>query len=362
MGVFNHRLAPLLCALGLAGCIPAATAPAPRTQPAVAPPPVVRTVDTGDFERRTLGEVIGGDARPTWSLKAVTPDARDVAASIYTVRRGDTLRAIGAMTGAGSEMIAIENDLAPPYTLYPGQQLRIPGGLYHRVATGETGIGIAQAYGVDWGEIVTMNALSEPYILRVGQRLRLPRYAKPLAPAEVDVAARAAAFKLGIDDIVTGSQPALAARDRPATASAAPRKPITTAVAPPATFSGRFRWPISGPILAKFGPIAPGKISDGINIGAAKGTPIHAAADGVVAYAGDQIAVYGGLILIDHGGGWMSAYGHAGRIDVQRGQAVKAGDVIALAGASGQVQAPQLHFQLRKNRIPVDPLKQLPPQ
>ncbi|WP_156420533.1 M23 family metallopeptidase, partial [Sphingopyxis sp. HXXIV] len=64
--------------------------------------------------------------------------------------------------------------------------------------------------------------------------------------------------------------------------------------------------------------------------------------------------------LIDHGSGWVSAYGHAQQIDVRRGQAVKAGDIIGLAGASGQVQTPQLHFQLRKNRIPVDPLKQLP--
>eukprot|EP01034_Spumella_vulgaris_P006732 gene6732-8573_t len=71
---------------------------------------------------------------------------------------------------------------------------------------------------------------------------------------------------------------------------------------------------------------------------ARQGTPIRAAADGVVAYAGDQIGVYGGLILINHGGGWVSAYGHAARIDVQRGQAVRIGDVIGRAGATGQVQ------------------------
>lgn len=278
------------------------------------------------------------------------------------MRPGDTLRAIGAMTGAGSEGIAMENDLAPPYTLHPGQQLRIPAGRYHRVAAGETGIGIALAYGVDWGEVVTINALAEPYILRVGQRLRLPASARPLTPEQVDVAARAAAFRLDIDDIMTGSQPALAARTRPAAASAAPRAPVTTAIAPPAAFSGRFQWPLQGKLIARFGPLAPGKVNDGINIAAARGTPIHAAAAGVVAYAGDQIAVYGGLILIDHGGGWMSAYGHAAKIDVQRGQAVKAGEVIGLAGATGQVQSPQLHFQLRKNRIPVDPMKQLPPR
>ncbi len=356
MGEFRHHIAALLCAVSLAGCIPAT--PVPPSRPA--PDPASETGTTPDFERRPLGEVIGGDAQPVWTLKPVATNAKWVGASSYTVRPGDTLRSIGEMTGAGSNAIAMENDLAPPFTLRAGQALRIPAGLYHRVGAGETGIGIARAYGADWGEIVTINALDEPYILRVGQRLRLPSHARAL-PA-VDVAARAAAFKLDIDDIATGSQPALTADARPAAASAAPARPVTTAIAAPATFAGRFQWPLTGPVIARFGPLAPGKVNDGINIAAPKGAPIHAAGNGVVAYAGNQIAVYGGLILIDHGGGWMSAYGHAGEIDVQRGQAVKAGDVIGRAGATGQVQKPQLHFQLRRNRVPVDPMKQLPPR
>jgi murein DD-endopeptidase MepM/ murein hydrolase activator NlpD len=345
-------------ALLLAGCIPAA--PNPPSRPVAATPAPAPTSPA--FERQSVGEVVGGDARPTWALKPVAATAVRVAATTYTVRPGDTLRTIGDMSGAGSEAIAIENDLAPPFTLRAGQQLRIPAGLYHRVGAGETGIGIARAYGADWGEIVTINALSEPYILRIGQRLRLPADARAAAAGPVDVGARAAAFTLDIDDIVTGSQPALAEASRPTTGSATPRPPVTTALAAPARFTGRFEWPLNGPILARFGPLAPGKVSDGINIAAAAGTPIRAAADGVVAYAGDQIGVYGGLVLINHGGGWVSAYGHAARIDVQRGQAVRSGDVIGRAGATGQVQTSQLHFQLRKNRIPVDPMKQLPPR
>lgn len=345
-------------ALLLAGCIPAA--PNAPSRPVAATPAPAPTSPA--FERQSVGEVVGGDARPTWALKPVAATAVRVAAMTYTVRPGDTLRTIGDMSGAGSEAIAIENDLAPPFTLRARQQLRIPAGLYHRVGAGETGIGIARAYGADWGEIVTINALSEPYILRIGQRLRLPADARAAAAGPVDVGARAAAFTLDIDDIVTGSQPALAEASRPTTGSATPRPPVTTALAAPARFTGRFEWPLNGPILARFGPLAPGKVSDGINIAAAAGTPIRAAADGVVAYAGDQIGVYGGLVLINHGGGWVSAYGHAARIDVQRGQAVRSGDVIGRAGATGQVQTSQLHFQLRKNRIPVDPMKQLPPR
>ncbi|MBL9067318.1 MAG: LysM peptidoglycan-binding domain-containing M23 family metallopeptidase [Sphingopyxis sp.] len=350
----------VLGALALAGCIPAAPTPPPRPAPP-APAPTMLP-DSFDFERRVLTDVVGGDARPTWTLKPVATNAVEVAAGSYTVRPGDTLRAIGEMSGAGSEAIALENDLTPPFTLRAGQLLRVPAGLYHRVGTGETGIGIARAYGADWGEIITINALAEPYILRIGQRLRLPSDARPAPPGPVNVGARAAAFTLDIDDIVTGSQPALAEAARPTTGRAAPRQPVTTAIAAPARFAGRFEWPLNGPILARFGPLAPGKVSDGINIAAAAGTPIRAAADGVVAYAGDQIGVYGGLILINHGGGWVSAYGHAARIDVQRGQAVRSGDVIGRAGATGQVQTSQLHFQLRKNRIPVDPMKQLPPR
>lgn len=355
MGAARHLLWPILCCVVLAGCIPASSDPTPRAAP---PQPASES----DYERPPLGEVVGGDAQPTWTLKPVATNARQVAAGTYSVRPGDTLRSIGEMTGAGSDAIAMENDLAPPYTLRAGQMLRIPAGLYHRVDAGETGIGIARAYGADWGEIVTINALSEPYILRVGQRLRLPAHARPLPATEVDIAARARAFTLDIDDIATGSQPALTASAKPTVATAAPARPVVTAIAPPAAFSGRFQWPLAGPVVAKFGPLAPGKVNDGINIAAASGTPIRAAGNGVVAYAGNQIAIYGGLILIDHGGGWISAYGHAGEIDVQRGQAVKAGDVIGRAGATGQVQKPQLHFQLRRNRVPVDPMKQLPPR
>ena len=76
--------------------------------------------------------------------------------------------------------------------------------------------------------------------------------------------------------------------------------------------------------------------------------------------AGDSIAVFGGLILITHGSGWVSAYGHAERIDVTRGQAVKAGQVLGAAGQSGFAETPKLHFELRKDRKPVDPLLYLP--
>lgn len=305
-------------------------------------------------------------ATPAWSPAPVVTNARLVEARSYTVQPGDTLRGIGNRTGAGSEALARANMLEPPYALRPGQQLTIPGGRYHEVQAGQTGIAIARAYRVDWGQVVTDNALEPPYTLRVGQRLRLPAGAASnaggasggatsTAPASVEEQAQA--FTLDIDDIMTGGRPATRAANPAATASnsAATRAPSSPASAPT-----RFAWPLEGRILQRFGPAGNGRVNDGINIAATMGAPVRATAAGNVAYAGNEIGLFGGLILIDHGGGWVSAYGHLDRVAVRSGQNVAAGAIIATAGESGQVQAPQLHFELRQNRRPVDPLRQLP--
>jgi murein DD-endopeptidase MepM/ murein hydrolase activator NlpD len=196
-------------------------------------------------------------------------------------------------------------------------------------------------------------------VLRNGQRLLLP--SAPEA-AQMTVEQRAHAFSLDIDDLATGSEPAIATDAAPKAPTATPKKPLHSdvAIAEPRAFSGKFDWPLSGQIIGRFGPSGDGRRNDGINIAANRGDPIKAAADGVVAYAGSAIAVYGGLILIKHGDGWITAYGHAEQILVTRGQSVHRGDVIARAGATGSVNKPQLHFEIRDKRTPVDPLRYLP--
>lgn len=309
-------------------------------------------------------EVIGSGP-PVWEGRTISASASEVISSVYVVQPGDTLRGIGNRTGAGSEAIAAANGLSAPYLLRPGQQLTIPGGRYHAVAQGETGIAIAHAYRVPWSEIVALNALEEPYILRIGQRLKLPEGAiaqsASAAASPTTERSRIGALVVNIDDVVTGSQPAIAAGTPvPAARAAAAPVAATSPVAVPSAFAGRFAWPIIGPLLTRYGPVGKGQISNGIDITAARGAPFRAAADGVVSYAGSEVAIYGGLILISHGGGWVSAYGHAERIDVARGQAVKAGQVLGAAGQSGFAETPKLHFELRKDRKPVDPLLYLP--
>lgn len=344
-------IAPLALIL-LAGCIP--RAPGSRSYPAPQRP---AAQDSRQVPPRIDADLAGRpEPRPAWEARAVRADATRVAPGTYTVRSGDSLRLIAARTGAGSEALARANGLAPPYTIHPGQQLTIPGGRYHLVREGDTGIAIARAYGVDWGRLATANDLVEPYILRSGMRLLIP----DAGPETIEE--RAARFRLDIDDILTGGQPALAETAKPAKPSASPTRvlPATAAVTAPTRLSSAFQWPVRGDVVKRFGPGASGERNDGIKIAVPLDTPVLAAADGVVAYVGSDIPALGGLVILRHGEGWTSVYGHASQLLVRRGQSVKKGQTIAMSGNTGFADRPEVHFELRQGRTPVDPVPRLP--
>ncbi|GGI90557.1 hypothetical protein GCM10007973_28560 [Polymorphobacter multimanifer] len=244
------------------------------------------------------------------------------------------------------------------------------------VRPGDTGIAIARDQGVRWTDVVTLNRLEPPYLLRVGDWLQLParsatlasrppRRTTPARPANArrstatpstptSIEARARAFSLDVETLITGTEPA--GRAGPATprSSAATPRPVAGAPA--------FRWPVDGRLLAGFGPKPAGRFNDGINLKAGAGSPVRAAADGTVAYAGDAITGFGNLVLIRHEGGWVTAYGHNEALLVQRGTSVKAGEPIARVGSTGAVAEPQLHFEIRNGRTAIDPLRLLPPR
>lgn len=349
--------------IALAGCIPSVDRP--RGDPAPPPPPRRSEAPSPreqDYQRQTLSEGVVAPAAPppAWKARPVNPDARTVESSTYEVRPGDTLRGIAERTGAASEAIARANGLSAPFVIQPGQRLTIPGGRYHLVRAGETGIAIARAYGVDWSRIVTDNSLAEPYILRVGQRVLIPGGSSAERP--VTAAERAAAFRLDIDDLVTGSEPAIASNQRPVRPTTTPAKPVPSVaqVAPPTSAPGRFVWPVRGSVIGRFGPGRSGERNNGIKIAVPVGTPILAAADGVVAYAGSDVAAFGGLVILKHGSALTTVYGHASQLLVTRGQAVKKGQRIALSGATGFAERPMLHFEVRQGRAPVNPSGYLP--
>lgn len=174
------------------------------------------------------------------------------------------------------------------------------------------------------------------------QQPPLPQ-AKPPAPAQAQAA--------------TEAQPVSA------TAIGKPMAKPAEAYAPlaePPVMKGGFAWPARGKLLARFGVIGKGQRNDGLNIEVPRGAPIRAAADGIVAYAGNELRGFGNLLLIKHANGWVTAYAHNDDLLVRRGDKVKLGQVIAKAGATGNVRTPQLHFEMRKNGDAVDPQHHLP--
>lgn len=329
-------LVAVISTLLLSACVPRAGNDTLVVSPAIAPAVTEPTIRA---ERVFVAEP------PSWSPANVTRNARQVPTSEYIVRTGDSLLLIAYRTGAGASAIAKANALKPPYNIRPETRLQIPGGLYHRVGVGETGIAIARAYRTSWTEIVRINALRSPYTLQAGQNLLLSSNAvvdKNMNRSSPEV--RAAAFSIDIDDIVTGGNI------------------VGTGSVPPATgarFAGRFAWPLRGAIVGRFGAQGGGRVNDGVNIASENGTVVRAAAPGVVVYSGNEIGVFGGLVLIDHGEGWVTAYGHLGSLDVAKGDRVSTGQVIGGVGETGYVRQPQLHFQIRKDRQAVNPLNVL---
>ncbi|MGJ3626524.1 peptidoglycan DD-metalloendopeptidase family protein [Sphingomonas sp. MMS24-JH45] len=306
-----------------------------------------RTTSPGSTRRSAYRRRSLPAPRPAWEVRPVDRDARAVEAQTYTVRPGDTLRAITEATGAGSEAIARVNALEPPFAIRAGQVLTIPEAATTSSAPARPASRSRVPMACQrWARMVAANALEEPYILRVGQRVLIPGDPDRRPSA----AERAAAFTLDIDFILTGSQPAVA-ENRPVAKPVATPKRVLAATTPvvgtPPT-PGRFAWPVPGTVVRRFGAAGTGQRSDGIKIAVPLGTPVKAVADGDVAYVGDGIAALGGLVIIRHGGGWASVYGHAGKLLVRRGQAVKKGETIALSGETGFADRPELHFELRR--------------
>ena len=229
----------------------------------------------------------------------------------------------------------------PPVTL---PAVTAPGVV--TVAAGDTLSGIAQRQRVDMAALAKANNLSAPYNIRAGQTLVLPSGASAAGPA-------------GLPPQVALSAPRAAA-PKPA---AAPQlvsnttRPVSIALPPRA--GNTFAWPLNGAVVSPFGPKPGGVHNDGIDIRVTRGLPFVAAESGVVAYAGNDIRGLGNLLLIRHAEGWVTAYAHADSFAVRQGDVVARGQVVGKAGATGNVPAPTLHFEIRQGSRAVDPLQYL---
>jgi murein DD-endopeptidase MepM/ murein hydrolase activator NlpD len=281
------------------------------------------------------------------------------------------------------------------------------GASRHRVAAGETLSGIAARYGVPLATLAKLSNIAPTAKVRAGQALTLPRTAParstavaaarppaaPATPKPAPVGAPAAA-----PIIASGELPAPAGSEQRVAAAVrklSPATPAPTAVAlsptaepprleaaalesprpmsheqveaaraaahktPPALSGDGFLWPVRGPIASAFGEKPNGARNNGVNIKAAAGTPVLAAENGVVVYAGDEIPGYGNMLLVSHAQGFTTAYAHNHDLLVRVGDVVARGDRIATVGSTGGVGNPQLHFELREGKKPIDPMAYL---
>ena len=245
---------------------------------------------------------------------------------------------------------------------------------YHRVVSGDTLGGIAQRYGVSKASIRQENKMDSD-VVRLGTKLKIPT---STSGNSVRIARNKSKRGQKFDPIVTGG-PATAARGTSKTVSRniTKGKPKPTAYTPPRksaalarrasvkantpaqTGVSNFRWPANGRVVSKFGSKVHGAANDGIDISVPVGTPVKAAENGTVIYAGSELEEFGKLILVRHSGGWVSAYAYSSRNLVSRGDTVRRGQTIAKSGRSGSANTPRIHFELRYNSSPVNPLKHL---
>ena len=132
-------------------------------------------------------------------------------------------------------------------------------------------------------------------------------------------------------------------------------KPRKNFVAPSFAAGDGFTWPIEGEILQDFGPAGKGVHNDGVNIAAIAGANIQTSAPGTVAYIGRNLKSFGSMVLVKHDGGYITAYAHLDEIKVSEGDVLGAGQVLGTVGQTGRVDSPQLHFEVRQSRRPLNP-------
>lgn len=333
----------------------------------------------------------------------------------YVVAPGENVFSIARKLNVPIRSLLEINRLGPPYKLSAGQRLIVPIPTRHIVTRGDTVYGISRRYRIDIRSLVQLNRIPAPYRISVGQVLNLPgsnnafdaattqlaatnvqetgvnpqvapkaepapqaeesQQAKATAPATSDASRPAEARSTAPVPVAKPNQtvrptPRASPEAAPKTstqetqtARAAPPKPSRRPPAgvpkPPPRSSGKFLWPLQGRIISSFGSKGGGVHNDGINIEGAVGATVRAAENGVVAYSGNELRGFGRLLLLRHSDGWVTAYAHLGEVLVSRGDTVKRGQPIAKVGRSGNVNKPQLHFEIRQGTRAVDPRKLL---
>ena len=326
---------------------------------------------------------------------APAPPAADPALT-HVVGPGDTFYAIGRRYGVGPQAVAQVNGLSFGDTLRLGQRIQLPLGARDRGPEAARAAPIQLAAAAAAQTVSAPDAASPPPAPLLEQvpptppasapaTAPAPSASEPERPVPIIVAPILPAptpAPIAFPPATSPAPPAtpapapivvppVAAPVRPAPAPVPPAAPASPApggaASAAATGQGVFRWPLQGDIVSRFGPRTAGGRSDGVNIVAAEGDPVRAAAGGTVVYAGDQVkGGFGKLVLVEHPDRWFTVYAHLSDIAVKMKQTVAQGQQLGRAGRTGNVGSPQLYFEVRHapaagdRARPVDPLPLLP--
>lgn len=348
----SKLMKPILVAIAAAGLLAGcATTPAPVSNYSFggSSPPAAAT-STAQPPARNQGAQtfgLGGHANGT------------VGARGYTVAPGDTLYSIAFANGMDVRDLASLNGIQPPYVIHPGQVLKLKP-----AQSGEAAGGTAMA-------ATTTTATTAAGATAVSTHAEVtPPPSRASTPVFGPVTSQSMAANgvapVSSTSVAAGPSPAVPTTvEAPATATASP-SPQNVQAAPPTPPPGATRsvagitwqWPASGKVVGGF-QAGNGGDGAGLDIAGNLGDPVRAAASGTVVYSGNGLIGYGELIIIKHNDTYLSAYGHNSKRLVKEGAHVSAGQEIALMGASGAPRV-ELHFEIRKDGKPVDPLGYLP--
>ena len=276
----------------------------------------------------------------TTGARTVTPE-RSTPGGIYKVSKGDTLYSIAFRNGVDFRDLAAWNNIAAPYTIWPGQELKLA-----------SSNGKAPAH---TAAVVSTGKPAAPHPALASSQPQQGFVPATEAPGVATTASSTAASPPAA--ATTQVVPVAGAPVR--TANATPPPAPVAPAAPGATRNNggvSWRWPADGSLIKRF---QSGDAIPGIEIAGKTGDPVRAAADGVVVYSGNGLVGYGELVIVKHNDSFLSAYGHNSKRLVKEGQRVSAGQQIAEMGATG-ASRDELQFQIRKDGNPVDPMGYLP--
>jgi murein DD-endopeptidase MepM/ murein hydrolase activator NlpD len=225
----------------------------------------------------------------------------------------------------------------------------------YEVQPGDSLAKIARSNGVSVDALKKANGL-ETASIRIGQKLTIPAGGAVETMTDKTVTASVPVNKERKVETTEKKPESYKAPVKTVSVTEATEKSDVTDEAPESTGIGKYRWPVRGAVIAGYGANVEGNRNDGIDISVPEGTPIKAAENGVVIYSGSSLKELGNAVLVRHDDGTVTVYGHAGELSVQRGQKIQRGQTVATSGMSGNASRPKVHFEVRKNATPVNPM------